>query len=224
MADPIAPAEAEAAEAEAAEAEAAAAEAEIAEAEREAAEAEAEIAEAEREAAEAEAELAEAEAEAFEAAKTAEAEIAEAKTEAAEAAKAADALNALSGIYSSTELQHMLRSSKLTYFRHVYLGGHVWCIFEVRVPHGWWALVQSKEQWIQFLEEQDCRPAAKNFKNLMSGSKPLPYPLAMKVKALQLPYYRIGSHGWPRAINFDEVFSIAGSRKGKEEGDDAWLG
>ena len=43
-------------------------------------------------------------------------------------------------------------------------------------------------------------------------------------EALQLPYYRIGSHGWPRAINFDEVFSIAGSRKGKEEGDDAWLG
>ena len=105
------------------------------------------IAEAEREAAEAEAELAEAEAEAFEAAKTAEAEIAEAKTEAAEAlkaakaaeaeaveaeaeaaeaAKAADALNALSGIYSSTELQHMLRSSKLTYFRQ---GSRVFCVF-----------------------------------------------------------------------------------------------
>ena len=135
MADPIAPAEAEAAEAEAA-----AAEAEIAEAEREAAEAEAELAEAEAEAFEAaktaEAEIAEAKteaAEALKAAKAAEAEAVEAEAEAAEAAKAADALNVLSGIYSSTELQHMLRSSKLTYFRQ---GSRVFCVFSHK-EGGW---------------------------------------------------------------------------------------
>ena len=126
MADPIAPAEAEAAEAEAAEAEAAAAEAEIAEAEREAFEAaraaEAEIAEAKKEAAEA-----------VKAAKAAEAEAVEAEAEAAEAGKAADALNALSGIYSSTELQYMLRSSKLTYFRQ---GSRVFCVFSHK-EGGW---------------------------------------------------------------------------------------
>ena len=171
MADPIAPAETEAAEAAQAEvdpaeaeaeafAAAKAAEAEVAEAEAEAfvaaqaAEAaEADLAEAvkaaeaaEAEAVEAEADLAEAEAEAFEAAKAAEAvqtevseaeaELAKAEAEASEAVKVAKAAEAeaaeaeaeafvaaktvemlLPVKYSSMDLQEMLRSSKLTYFR-----------------------------------------------------------------------------------------------------------
>eukprot|EP00435_Cladocopium_sp_Y103_P006365 s1090_g2.t1 len=240
MADPLVPAEAEAAEAAAAEAAAeaeaaaaeAAAEAEAAEAAAAEAAAEAEAAEAavaeavaEAEAAEAAAEAAEAAAEAVAEAETdaAEAEAAEAAAEAEAAVAEAEAANGLERLperYSSTQLQQMLRISKLTYFRRVHLGGHVWYTFEVLSPPGWWALVHSREQWHQFLDEQDCGAPGANFRNMMLGSKALPYPLAMRVKALQLPYYRRGSKGWPRAVPFDELLSVARSRKGRKEGDD----
>lgn len=79
-----------------------------------------------------------------------------------------------------------LRTPELTYWRRIRLVGKEWKSFEVWKPSGWWVLLEPKEEVLQWLVGKVRNPDRFFREVMMTGSKPLPYPLATMVIETQL--------------------------------------
>ena len=100
---------------------------------------------------------------------------------------------------SREEFVKALRTPELTYWRRIRLVGKEWKSFEVWQPSGWWVLLEPKEEVLQWLVGKVRNPDRFFREVMMTGSKPLPYPLATMVIESGMPHHT-SQERWPRAV------------------------